>query len=58
MSWAFYFSAAITLCGVIAVLCSPSVIDDPERKVGFLGLMALGLGMITFLVGLALTQAH
>ncbi|WP_342616647.1 hypothetical protein [Rhodoferax sp. GW822-FHT02A01] len=58
MNPAFYLSAALVILGVIAIVFGPHPSIDPSQKIGYFGLLALGLGMLTFLIALALTHAN
>jgi hypothetical protein len=55
MNRAFYLAAVIASLGVIAILFAPAPAKDPKRRVGFLGMLLLGLGLLLFLLGLALS---
>jgi hypothetical protein len=58
MNWAFYLSAVFVPLGAFAVIFAPSTSKDPDRKVGFFGMLALGSGMMAFVVGMELTKSH
>lgn len=58
MNWAFYLSAVLVPIGVAAIVFAPSTPKDSDRKVGFYGMLALGAGMMAFLLGLVLSGAH
>ena len=58
MNWAFYLSGLVVPFGLVAIIFAPSTTNDPDRKVGFFGTLALGAGMIAFLIGLVLSKAY
>ena len=58
MSWIFYLSTLLLLSGAAAILFGPSSKRDPQRRLGFAGVLALGTGMLLFLVGLAIVQIY
>jgi hypothetical protein len=58
MNWTFCLSAVVVPIGVIAIIFAPSASKDPDRKVGFFGMLALGSGMMVFLVGMVLSNGH
>ncbi len=56
MNGAYYLSAVLVPLGAVAIIFSPSSLRDPHLKVGFYGMLALGSGMMVFLIGLLLTE--
>jgi hypothetical protein len=58
MNWTFYLSAVFVPLGAVAIIFAPTTSRDPDHKVGFFGMLALGSGMMEFLVGMVLTKSH
>jgi len=58
MNWAFYLSAVVVPLSAVAIIFAPSASKDPERRVVFIGMLALGSGMMAFLVGMVLCKSH
>ena len=57
MNWVIYVATVLVVLGALAIIFGPSPSIDPRRKISYLGMLALGIGMLVFLVALVLTNA-